>query len=249
MTKPLPKISIVIAVYNGRNTFQQCLNSIIEQSYPNKELIVIDGGSTDGTLDLIKINHEHISYFISEPDNGIYDAWNKALNKASGEWVAFLGADDIFLPDALKYYVDYIAVNENEQFQYVSSRVNLVYGDKLIRTIGKPWSWQAFRRYMNVAHVGSLHSKKLYKIYGEYDVSYKICADYEFLLRAKSSLRAGFLNRPTVNMSIGGASDSAAALIETERAKIKSGGRNKLVARFERNFAILKMHIRKCIWY
>jgi hypothetical protein len=102
---------------------------------------------------------------------------------------------------------------------------------------------------MNVAHVGSMHHKRLYKKYGMYDTSYKICADYEFLLRAKDKLRAGFLNMATVNMSIGGASDSAAALIETARAKVKSGGRNKLLAKFECKFAIFRMHVRNRIWY
>jgi glycosyltransferase involved in cell wall biosynthesis len=247
--KKYPTISIVVAVFNGAKTLQQCLDSIIQQSYQHKELIVIDGGSADATLDLIKANQEYISYYISEPDKGIYDAWNKALKKMNGEWVTFLGADDVFLPDALHEYVDYIVAHENETFEYISSRVNLVKGNKHIRTIGNPWSWHTFRRYMNVAHVGSLHSKKLYETYGTYDINYKICADYEFLLRPKASLKAGFLNQPTVNMNIGGASDSKAALVEAERAKVMGGSRNKLIARFERNFAILRMQIRKKIWY
>ena len=244
-----PKISIVVAVFNGAKTLQQCLNSIIQQPYQYKELIVIDGGSEDATLSLIKEIQEHVSYFISEPDKGIYDAWNKALKKVSGEWIAFIGADDVFLPNALQSYADYINAHENERFEYISSRVNLVHGNRHIRTIGNSWNWRAFRRYMNVAHVGSLHNIRLYETYGAYDVSYKICADYEFLLRPKASLKAGFLDQATVNMSIGGASDSSAALIETERAKVTSGGRNKFLARFERKFAILRMHTRKRIWY
>ena len=102
---------------------------------------------------------------------------------------------------------------------------------------------------MNVAHVGSLHNKRLYEKYGNYDISYKICADYELLLRAKDGLKAGFLNQPTVNMNIGGASDSAAALTETERAKVASGTRNILLAKLESLFAKFRMRIRKLIWY
>lgn len=249
MAKSLPKITIIVAVFNAAKTLQQCLYSFTQQRYQNKELIVIDGGSIDGTLDLILENQEHIHYWVSERDNGIYDAWNKALKHTSGEWVAYLGADDTLLPNALQNYADFIHTHENEGLDYVSSRVNLVSGDKFIRTIGQAWTWDAFRHYMNVAHVGSLHNKRLYEKYGQYDISYQICADYEFLLRAKNSLKAGFLDIVTVNMSIGGASDSDAALIETERAKVLTGGRNKLLASFESKFAILRMHIRKRIWY
>ena len=250
MSQPFsPLISIIVAVYNGEKTLQHCVDSINQQAYSNRELIVIDGGSTDGTVDLIKKNQSNISYWVSEPDNGIYDAWNKALEHANGEWVAFVGADDVFLPDALQVYADYLSAHQNETFDYVSSRVNLVKDNKLIRTIGKPWSWGAFRRYMCVTHVGSLHHRALYERYGLYDTGYKICADYELLLRPRASLRAGFVNIPTVNMSVGGASDSIAALYETERAKIVSGGRNPLMARIENRLAIFRMHIRKRIWY
>jgi glycosyltransferase involved in cell wall biosynthesis len=244
-----PLISIVVAVYNGATTLQHCFDSIAQQSYPYKELIVIDGGSTDGTVDLLKSNQQHISYWVSEPDKGIYDAWNKALTKVNGEWVAFLGADDIFLPNALQGYADYLLAHQNQTFDYVSSKVNLVKGNQFIRTIGKPWCWHDFRRYMNVAHVGSLHSKLLYERIGVYNTRYKICADYELLLRPRASLRTGFLNQVTVNMNIGGASDSIAALHEMERAKIISGGRNALLAKIENRLAIFRMHIRKRIWY
>jgi glycosyltransferase involved in cell wall biosynthesis len=247
--KTPPKISIVIAVFNGAKTFQECLDSFTQQTYQYKELLVIDGGSTDGTIDLIIANQQHMHYWISEPDKGIYDAWNKALKHASGDWVSFLGADDTLLPNALQNYSSYLQTHEDEALDYVSSKVNLVSGDKFIRTIGKPWKWHAFKRYMNVAHVGSLHHKRLYEKYGGYDTSYKICADYEFLLRPKASLKAGFLNIETVDMSIGGASDSNAALIETARAKVTSGGRNKLIAKFESKFAIFRMYVRKRIWY
>ncbi|MGZ8195151.1 MAG: glycosyltransferase, partial [Methylosarcina sp.] len=82
----LPLISIVVAVYNGREVLQQCVDSIASQTYKNKELIVIDGGSKDGTVDLLMKNQDRIGYWLSEPDKGIYNAWNKALPKVRGEW-------------------------------------------------------------------------------------------------------------------------------------------------------------------
>jgi glycosyltransferase involved in cell wall biosynthesis len=248
-TKQYPLISIIVAVFNGAKTLERCIDSVVQQSYPNKELIIIDGGSTDGTVELLKAYQKNISYWISEPDNGIYEAWNKGLTHASGDWVAFLGADDIYLPDALQAYAGYLLEHQNMQLDYVSSRVNLVRDNVVIRTIGKPWSWNAFRRYMNVAHVGSLHSKALYKKYDVYDTGYKICADYELLLRPRASLKAGFLNMPTVNMNIGGASDSIMAIQETMRAKVTSGGRNALLSSFEYRLALLKLYLRKLLWY
>lgn len=242
-------ISIVVATFNAEKMLQSCIDSIIAQTFINFELIIVDGGSIDGTVAILQANHKHIRYWISEPDNGIYDAWNKALKHVSGSWVCFLGADDTFLPDALQHYVDFLNMHQHEEFDYVSSRINLVKDSKLIRTVGKPWRWKEFRRYMNVAHVGSLQNKRLYESYGLYDVSYKICADYELLLRPKENLKAGFINAVTVNMTVGGASDSIPALHETERAKVTSGGRYPLMARVEKRLAILRMNIRKWIWY
>lgn len=89
-----PVISIIIVTYNAADTLQKCLDSIYRQKYPALKIIIIDGNSTDGTVDIIKANLNKIYYWISEPDTGIYDAMNKALKKITGEWVYFLGADD-----------------------------------------------------------------------------------------------------------------------------------------------------------
>jgi glycosyltransferase involved in cell wall biosynthesis len=82
-----PLISVIVAVYNGAKTLQRCIDSVSDQTYPNKELIIIDGGSTDGTIEIIRSNQDQITYWQSEPDNGIYHAWNKALDHASGDGI------------------------------------------------------------------------------------------------------------------------------------------------------------------
>ena len=92
--KPPPMISVIVAVYNGQATLKQCLDSVTQQTYENTELIVIDGGSTDGTVDLLRANQEKIAYWISEPDRGIYNAWNKALTQARGDWICFLRSEE-----------------------------------------------------------------------------------------------------------------------------------------------------------
>jgi glycosyltransferase involved in cell wall biosynthesis len=90
-----PLITIVTVVYNGVLTLEKSILSVISQSYKNIEYIIVDGGSTDGTIDIIKKYQYKISFWVSEPDNGIYDAMNKAVAKSSGDWIYFLGADDL----------------------------------------------------------------------------------------------------------------------------------------------------------
>jgi glycosyltransferase involved in cell wall biosynthesis len=87
-------ISVIVAVFNGAKTLQQCIDSVAGQTYPHKELIVIDGGSIDGTREILEGDATKLAYWVSEPDRGIYHAWNKALARARGDWICFLGADD-----------------------------------------------------------------------------------------------------------------------------------------------------------
>lgn len=89
-----PLVSFVIAVHNAARRLQRCFDSIYRQSFGAWEIVVVDGGSIDGTKDILKCNSDRIAFWVSEPDQGIYDAWNKALNHCTGEWVHFLGADD-----------------------------------------------------------------------------------------------------------------------------------------------------------
>lgn len=95
----LPKISIIIVTYNAAAFLNNCLQSIYRQSYPNIEIIILDGQSTDGTVDILRQNARYITFWKSEPDAGIYDAMNKALDHVKGQWVYFLGADDELLDD------------------------------------------------------------------------------------------------------------------------------------------------------
>lgn len=102
MDKQIPirqsaKVSVITVVYNSRSQLEPTVLSVINQSYTNIEFIVIDGGSTDGTIEIIKKYEQNIAYWVSEKDNGIYDAMNKALNVVTGDWVYFLGAGDLLL--------------------------------------------------------------------------------------------------------------------------------------------------------
>ena len=203
-----PLISIITSVFNGAKTIEISIKSVIDQTYPNIEYIIIDALSIDGTINILEKNSCSIDYWVSEPDNGIYDAWNKGLNLASGEWVLFLGSDDFLKPDALTKMVN-CANTSSEKLEYISGKAELLKEGKVKRTIGLPWSWKKFRLYCCTAQAGALHNKALYKRLGNYDTTYKSSGDYEFLLRAGKELKAGYVDEVTILMSIGGISNSS----------------------------------------
>src|SRR5215467_6583014 len=89
-----PRITVIVAAFNAAGTLQRCIDSVAAQTYAAKELVVIDGASTDGSVDILRANRESIDVWVSEPDRGIYDAWNKGVARARGEWICFCGADD-----------------------------------------------------------------------------------------------------------------------------------------------------------
>lgn len=240
-----PLITVITAVFNNVSTLEQTILSVIEQSYDNIEYIIIDGGSKDGSLDIIQKYEHVIDYWVSEPDSGIYDAWNKGVKVSSGTWIAFLGSDDRYLDGAIRAYVDFIREGQGLEMEYISSRIHLRNDSKVLRTVGLPWSWGEFRKYMKIAHVGSFHNKKLFEKHGLFDDSYKITGDYEFLLRSGSHLQAYFIDVVTVDMHVGGVSNANALVFEeSARAKILTAGRNSLFANIEKYWALLKWKIR-----
>ncbi|MCJ8166402.1 glycosyltransferase [Pontibacter sp. E15-1] len=241
-----PRVTIVTAVYNGAAYLEQTILSILSQTYKNIEYIIIDGGSSDSTLDIIKKYDDRISFWISEPDKGIYDAWNKAILLATGEWIAFVGADDVVLSKAVEQFVDHIKQANNPNLEFISAKIQLVdFGLKPIRIKGEPWSWQRFRKFMDIGHVGAFHNVYLFRKYGMFDISFKIAADYEFLLRPREKLIASHMEQITVLMRVGGFSNSNIRVFkEAYRAKVKTGGRNSLISKAEYIIALSKFYIR-----
>jgi glycosyltransferase involved in cell wall biosynthesis len=236
------RVSVITAVYNAAPTLEECLLSVRNQSYPQIEHIVIDGGSTDGSIEVLQRHSSLLAYWVSEPDNGVFDAWNKGLSMATGEWIAFLGADDVLLPDAVSKY---LTVCGGTDAQYVSSLVRYIRPGLPDKIVGRPWSWPAFQRKMTTAHVGSLHRFDLFEKYGNYDTSYKFVGDYELLLRPGKDLNNIFMGEVTVAMPAGGNSDCFAALKEAQRAKVRTGGRNRVWAFWELWVERLKLVVRR----
>ncbi|MDR3371566.1 glycosyltransferase family 2 protein [Rhodoferax sp.] len=249
-----PLISIVVAVYNCKTTLQQCLDSVRAQTYPSIELIVIDGGSTDGTIDIIQKNVQSIAYWVSEPDRGIYNAWNKALARATGDWICFLGADD-YLWEAQ------VVARMAETLALIPVNIRVAYGQIMLldqngvplHKVGQPWSGvkTRFMQAMSIPHQGVMHRRSLFELQGYFDEKFKICGDYELLLRELLLSDAVFLEDIVVSgMRVGGLSSSPksslALLYEARSAQVKNGlqwpGRIWLLA-------VVRVYIRLVLWH
>jgi glycosyltransferase involved in cell wall biosynthesis len=212
-------VSVVVAVKNASATLQKCLDSVAAQSYVGTELLVIDCASSDGSVGIIRRNAAAIYYWCSEPDRGISDAWNKALARANGEWVCFLGADDAFAsPRAVARLVEAGAGAD-----VVTGKVAIVDGsDTVLRVVGRPWDWQGMRSHQVVAHPGSIHRAALFARFGRFDPSLKIVGDYDFLLRLGPTAQVHFLDEIVVRMLRGGISRRAVLPVLKESWRVQS---------------------------
>ncbi|QDC41243.1 glycosyltransferase [Candidatus Methylopumilus universalis] len=190
------KVSIVISVLNGGKTIEKCLHSIFKLNYPNMEIIIIDGGSTDETIEILKKFDSRISYWKSEKDHGIYDAWNKALKKVTGNWVAFIGADDIWASkesmNILMEHASYPKIN------FICARARIIDGEKKVKTIGAPFVFKNLWKGMRFIHIGSMHHKSLFKNGQVFDSKYKIAGDYDFFVQNGKSIKAKFISKDIV---------------------------------------------------
>jgi len=152
------------------------------------EIIVIDGGSTDGTLDIIDKYMHQIYYFISEVDRGIYDAWNKAISVSRGDWITFIGSDDQWRkPESL---TSLMKIASYPNVNYVSGKAHLA--DNKKQSIGQKFDYSSLMQGMKFMHVGSLHHKSLFKNYGGFDANYRIAGDYDFFVRNGKYIRSAF---------------------------------------------------------
>lgn len=250
--RSFPIITIIIAVYNGVKTLRQCIDSVSNQTYPNTQLIIIDGGSNDGTVDLLNENQNKISYWSSEPDKGIYNAWNKGLKQSKGDWICFLGADDYF-------WDDYVLEGMVGTLCRLSDDVNVAYGQVMLLTkenmplykIGKPWGQAKliFSKCMSIPHPGLMHRNGLFKKNGNFDETFEIVGDYELLLRELKMNNAAFVPIVVTGVRQGGIScNSGHSLIqlrEVRRAQIKHGFYIPSVLWI---IAVGRLLIRKALW-
>ena len=176
--RKIPLISIVTVSLNSDKTIQRTIDSVKKQTYKNIEYIIIDGGSIDNTLEIIKKNSSNITKWISEKDNGIYDAFNKGLNIFTGDYIGFLNSDDYLYPNAIETLVDYINKYPKKDFIFgsVKKHWGILHGYK-------PWkifySWGFYSSHSSGFYI----EKEAAKIVGTYNLKYKYSADYDYFYR------------------------------------------------------------------
>lgn len=205
------KISIITIVYNNRETIADAIESVLGQTYPDIEYIVVDGQSTDGTVEIVRSYGDRISVFVSEPDGGLYDAINKGIGMASGEVVGLLHSDDLF-------YASDVVAKIVESFQ--NNKTDSIYGDllyvckedtnKIVRNwVSGNYSRGAFLNGWMPPHPAFYVRKSCYDSLGLYNTTFCSAADYELMLRYlyKYQITTAYLPEKLVKMRVGGKSN------------------------------------------
>lgn len=218
------KVSIITAVYNAEKHIESCIQSVLSQTYSDIEYIIIDGASSDKTVQKIEPYKNQIGHFISEPDKGMYDAMNKGLALASGDIIGILNSDDFFAnPSIVEQIVGH----------FTKTDCNCLYGDiqfvstandsKIVRHYsGKNFRpWKFWFGYMP-PHLSFYAKKEVYETYGHFKTSYRLCADFDLLVRLLyvKKLKAEYLNLVMVHMRMGGRSNQSLKAVLTLNKEI-----------------------------
>ncbi len=177
-----PLVTVITVVRNGEKHLEGAIQSVLNQTYGNIEYIIIDGNSTDGTLDVIKKYDDKIAYWMSERDNGLYDAMNKGILLAHGELIGLLNSDDFYEKQAVQYVVDRYMRRKGDGAAIVYGNFN-IYDEELGITT-QFMSNLNYRRGMTVCHQTMFVERSVYLMMALYDTSYKFAADYDFFLKA-----------------------------------------------------------------
>lgn len=207
------KVSIITVVYNGAEHIRDCIESVLGQTYSDLEYIIVDGGSTDGTVDIVRSYGTKIARFVSEPDRGLYDAMNKGIRLATGDVIGLLNADDFYR---------HPRVLENMVATFERTGSDAVYGDMLYvdrhdtRRLKRYWrsggySEGAFLWGWMPGHLSFFAKRWLYERYGGFRLDLKSAADYELLLRFihKNGAKLAYMDEVTIVMRAGGISNSS----------------------------------------
>lgn len=208
---PNIKISIITVAFNAQNTIDRCINSVLRQKFNNIQYIVIDGNSTDGTIQIINQYENRINSIISEPDKGIYDAMNKGIAMATGDIIGTLNADDYYADDE---------VLQNVAAAFSDQETNILYGDldfvDLNGKVVRKWRSGKYKKGMfnwgwMPPHPTFFCRKRLFEELGVYSLDYGTAADYELMLRFihANKINAFYRNKVMVKMVIGGISNKS----------------------------------------
>ena len=200
-----PRISVITITYNSAATIEETIRSVTMQDYPALEYVIIDGGSTDGTLDIVKKYQDKIQVLVSEPDKGISDAFNKGVARASGEIIGIINSDDILLPGALQE----VAAHYDPKVDVYSGLI-LFWDENTDETFPSypDVTFDKLRLQYNVAHPARFVRKDAYQRYGTYRVDLRYMMDIDLLCRFyKQGAKFLLVEKPLAKFRIGGATN------------------------------------------
>jgi len=209
---PLPLVTIITVVFNGEKYLEQTIQSVINQNYDNVEYVIIDGGSTDGTVDIIRKYEDKIDYWVSEPDSGLYDAMNKGIKLATGELIGLINSDDIYNDGTVSKVTNQYVNPQKLRFVIISGAIFRTdsQGNIKIRLYTSHKSLEEKIEWrMPLHHPATFVSCDVYKTIGAFNTKYKIAGDYDFIYRAFHSRKVKFLivDDFLTSMRLGGLSE------------------------------------------
>lgn len=204
------KVSIITVVWNNEKFIADAINSVLNQEYPNIEYIVVDGASKDGTIDIIKSYGDKINQFISEPDNGLYDAMNKGLKLATGDIVGFINSDDFYADKfVIGRVVQQFRDNECDSVYADVEYVDPVLTNKIVRYYDSSYfSPDKFQYGFMPAHPTFFAKREVYTQFGGFRTDLKIAADFDILMRflAVNHVTSSYISDVLIKMRMGGIS-------------------------------------------
>jgi glycosyltransferase involved in cell wall biosynthesis len=211
-----PKVTIITTVFNAVRTIEQAILSVANQTYKNIEYIVVDGGSTDGTLQILYKYRDKISRIISERDNGIADGFNKGIAIATGEWVGMINADDWYALDAVEMMMANVADSDN----VCCGNLMLIGNNGYTRSRKSKVGWLSFGMY--IMHPTCFVKRAVYERVGGYDTAFKIAMDFDMLLRIKKAgYRIKYVDENIAYMRTDGVSNNVEKMHAEELAVMK----------------------------
>ena len=216
-----PKVSVITVVYNGADTLQRCIESVSDQSYQPLEYIVIDGGSTDGSVELIESYGDQIDEWVSEPDDGVYDAMNKGIERATGDVIGLVNADDFYADGAIQTVAETYA--EHPDSIIVGAMNQVKTGGStytLRRNLSQSYLDDTIRYTMPINHPATFVPTSVYERLGTFDAKFQILGDYDFICRCyQADVPFVFVDQVLSNMRVGGLSSGANNVLQRARER------------------------------
>jgi glycosyltransferase involved in cell wall biosynthesis len=226
-----PKISVIIAVFNGSKTLKNAIDSVLVQAYKSLEIVVIDGNSTDGTLEVLKKYNASNLIWISESDDGIYDAMNKGIKIATGEWIYFLGADDTFYNNNIL----------TEIFGNIKNyECDFLYGNVHSLALNRKYDGKFDKErilFQNISHQSIFYKKVIFNKIGLYNKNFKTFADWDFNIKCfyNFEIKIKYIDILIANFAVGGLGTSSPdlffirnCLFEKNLSVLNNDGHRKL---------------------